>query len=319
MSTIHTISERITLIDGFDLGVSDRTGTYVLHDNQYTLIESGPSPSVPHVLKGLETLHINPADIQYLIVTHIHLDHAGGAGLMLEQCPNAKLVVHPRGARHLIDPTRLIEGAKAVYRDKFDRLFDPIVPIPKEKVLIKEDQDTLQIGDDWTLTFYDTPGHSAHHFSIFDPLSNGIFTGDTIGVRYEKLANEGHELVLPSTTPSQFDPEAMLNSLDRIEELGVEKIYFGHFNVSTNPTLIFKQIREWLPKFVAAGEEVYQNGGSQEELSKQMLSLVQEELDRVGIDRYHHAYDLIKLDMDVSSMGIFHYLTKRDKKLEENQ
>lgn len=313
MSTIKTISPRVTLIDGYDLGIRDRTGTYVLHEQQYTLIESGPSPSVPHILKGLEKLGIDPSDIKYLIVTHIHLDHAGGAGLLLQHCPNAKIVVHPRGARHLIDPSRLIEGAKAVYGDSFDHLFNPIVSIPEERVLIKGDRETLQIGEGCQLIFYDTPGHSAHHFSIFDPISNGIFTGDTIGVRYEPLAADGYELILPSTSPNQFDPNAMIRSLNQIEELGVETIYFGHFSASTRPVNVYEHIRKWLPTFMATGEAIYQTGGTYQELSKQLVSLIQQELDHAGISRDHRVYEHIKLDMKVSAMGILDYLSKRNQ------
>ncbi|TWI58933.1 MBL fold metallo-hydrolase [Halalkalibacter nanhaiisediminis] len=312
MAAIKTISPRISLIDGYDLGMDDRTGTYVLHEEEYTLIESGPSPSVDHVLKGLESLKIDPADIKYLIVTHIHLDHAGGAGLLLTHCPNAKMIVHRRGARHLIDPSRLIAGAKAIYGDQFDRLFDPILPIPEERIIIKDNLDTLQIGKECKLTFYDTPGHAAHHFSIYDPISNGIFTGDTIGVRYEPLTLDGYdEFVLPSTSPNQFDPEAMLNSLNQIEALGVEKIYFSHFNTSTNPANVYAHIRKWLPLFMDVGTSIHQKEGTHEDLADQLFLLVLEELDRVGVDRGHRVYEHIKVDISVSAMGIFDYLSKR--------
>jgi glyoxylase-like metal-dependent hydrolase (beta-lactamase superfamily II) len=109
------LGKQIHLIDGFDLGMPGRTGTYVIQEEQLTLIETGPSPSVPYVLQGLRDLGLSPEDVKYIIVTHIHLDHSGGAGLLLKDCPNATVVVHPRGARHLADPSRLIESARSVY------------------------------------------------------------------------------------------------------------------------------------------------------------------------------------------------------------
>ncbi|HET7616397.1 MAG TPA: MBL fold metallo-hydrolase, partial [Bacillales bacterium] len=212
------LGNRIHLIDGFDLKTPGRTGTYVLQEEELTLVETGPSPSVPYVLAGLNDLGLDPAEVKYIIVTHIHLDHAGGAGLLLQHCPNAKVVVHPRGNRHLADPSRLVAGARQVYGEQFDELFDPIVPIPEDRLIVKDDGETLKIGAECTLRFYDSPGHAKHHFSIYDPVSNGIFTGDTAGVRYHQTQDQGLTFYLPSTSPNQFDPEAMLHSIERFRK-----------------------------------------------------------------------------------------------------
>ncbi len=163
----------MTLIDLYDLSMPERTGAYVLHADELTVVETSASPSVPHLLKGLEDLNLDPKDVKHIIVTHIHLDHAGGVGLFLEHCPNATVYVHPKGKRHLADPAKLIAGAKAVYGDQFDELFDPIVPVPEERLVEKGEGDTLDIGGR-VLTFYDSPGHAKHHLSIHDSLSNGI-------------------------------------------------------------------------------------------------------------------------------------------------
>src|SRR5690625_2393642 len=185
------IDARIHLIDGFDLGVPERTGTYVIAEEELTIVETGPSPSVKYIKQGLQDLGFSLDEVKYIIVTHIHLDHAGGAGLLARECPNAKVVVHPRGERHLIDPTKLAAGARAIYGDSFSELFDPIVPIAADRLIVKNEGDTLKIGSDCTLEFLNTPGHSKHHFSIYDPVSNGIFTGDTAGIRYQQLIHDG--------------------------------------------------------------------------------------------------------------------------------
>ena len=141
-----SIEQRIYLIDGYDMGVPERTGTYVIDEEELTIVETGPSPSVKHVKDGLQSLGFSLDQVKYIIVTHIHLDHAGGVGLLLQDCPNAQVVVHSRGARHLADPERLIAGAKAVYGDKFSKLFDPILHVPEDRLLIKGEGDALKIG-----------------------------------------------------------------------------------------------------------------------------------------------------------------------------
>ncbi|WP_085505553.1 MBL fold metallo-hydrolase [Thalassobacillus devorans] len=307
------LGNRIQLIDGYDLGMPGRTGTYVLNEEHLTLIETGPSPSIPYVLEGLKELDINPEAIRYIIVTHIHLDHAGGAGLLLKECPNAEVVVHPRGKRHLADPSRLIAGARAVYGEKFDELFDPIVPIPEDRLLVKEDGETLDIGPDCTLTFYDSPGHAKHHFSIHDSKSNGIFTGDTVGVRYHQTQDKGLTFYLPSTSPNQFDPGAMKASIDRFRTLGVDRIYFGHFGESAQPEEVFQQVEVWLPKFVAAGEEALANDEGQAGVKKRLYQLVQDYLQNHNIPDTHPVHQVLEVDFEVCAMGIVDLLNKQNK------
>jgi glyoxylase-like metal-dependent hydrolase (beta-lactamase superfamily II) len=323
VDTMQNFSElgygyRISLIDGYDLDRKNRTGTYVIADKNITLVETSASPSIPHLLKGLDDLGVDLEDITYIILTHIHLDHAGGAGLFLQNCPNAKVIVHPKGARHLEDPTRLIAGAKAVYGEDFNRLFDPILPIPHEKMIIKQDKETIQTGDNSTLTFFDTPGHANHHFSIFDSVSKGMFSGDTVGIYYRELDQEGIEFYLPSTSPNQFNPEAMLAATDLYERLGVERIYFGHYGASDNPKEVYKQLQYWLPIFVETAEASFKEHKIFEEqvaaTSKKLFLQVAAHLKEKGISIDHPVFEIINLDLNVCSMGLIDYLAKREKK-----
>ncbi len=315
----ENLGHRTYLIDGFDLNTERRTGSYVLLGDKLTIIETSASPSVPYILDGLKQLNLDPKDVEYIIVTHVHLDHAGGAGLLLNDCPDAKVVVHSRGKRHLADPSRLIAGARAVYGEQFDDLFDPIVPIPEEKLVVMEDGEGLSISDDCTLTFYDSPGHAKHHFSIFDPVSNGMFTGDTSGIFYPQLLDEGLELYMPTTSPNQFDPDAMLNSIARFEETGVDRIYFGHYGMSENPQEVYKQMRFWIPEFVEAGESGMKKAGSasMEEATASIYDKLYEKvsshLTDKGIPESHPVYELIKLDLEVSAMGLADYFMKKGK------
>jgi glyoxylase-like metal-dependent hydrolase (beta-lactamase superfamily II) len=317
LQNISELGFRISLIDGFDLDRRNRTGTYVIADEDITLVETSASPSIPHLMKGLEHLGIALEDITYIILTHIHLDHAGGAGLFLQHCPNAKVIVHPKGARHLEDPTRLIAGAKAVYGEEFNKLFDPILPIPFERMLIKQDRESLKTSDTSTLTFYDTPGHANHHLSIYDSVSKGMFSGDTVGIYYRELDEEGLEFYLPSTSPNQFNPDAMLAAAELYESIGVERIYFGHYGVSENPKEVYKQLHYWLPKFVETAKSAYREYASFEDqvaaTSKNIFTEVAVHLGEKGITADHPVFEIIAMDLNVCSMGLIDYLVKQEK------
>lgn len=308
------IDERIHLIDGFDLGVPQRTGTYVINEEELTLVETGPSPSIKHVKQGMKDLGFSLDQVKYIILTHIHLDHAGGAGLFIRDCPNAKIVVHPKGARHLADPKRLIAGAQAVYGDSFQELFDPVIPVPEDRIIIRGEGDTLQISPTCTLEFFDTPGHAKHHFSIYDPVSDGIFTGDTVGIRYEQLIPDGVDLFLPSTSPNQFDPEAMRQAISRIRQMNVDRIYYGHFGMTEKVEEALKQVTEWLGVFEQEAEDTFKAGKGYDELAGRLLQQVKEYLRTLLIDDDHGVYVLINMDMQVSALGLIDYLQKKYKK-----
>lgn len=325
MKDVYQISDRLFLIDAHDLGRKGRTGTYVLKEEKLTIIETSASPSVPYILKGLKELNLDPKEIEYIIVTHIHLDHAGGAGFMLQYCPNAKVVVHPKGARHLADPSRLIQGARAVYGEQFDELFDPIVPIQEDRLIIKEDGETLTLSEECTLTFYDTPGHAKHHFSIHDSVTNGIFSGDTVGIYYEELKEDGIDLILPSSSPNQFDPDAMLHSTKRFEELGVNSIYFSHFGVCHQPEKVYEAMRKWVPLFVESGKTGLEKAPrdnmkkSVEAVEHELKQHVYSYLAELGIKEGHPVFELLAIDLEVSAMGLVDYFRKKEKELQKNE
>lgn len=304
------LNERIYLIDGHDLGVTERTGIYVIQEEELTIVETSASPSIKYVKEGLKALGISLDEVKYIIVTHIHLDHAGGAGLLMQECPNARVVVHPKGARHLADPSRLIAGAKAVYGDKFSSLFEPILPIAEERLIVKGEGETLKIGPNCQLEFLDTPGHANHHFSIYDPISNGMFTGDTVGVRYEQLVPDGVHLFLPSTSPNQFDPDAMQRAMDRMEQMQLDTIYFGHYGMTNEPDEVYRQVSSWLKVYVNEAKTVYAEQKGYEVLAERLGSLVREHLRGLGIPDDHEVYSILQLDVEVSAMGLLDYLSK---------
>ncbi|MHA6253295.1 MBL fold metallo-hydrolase [Oceanobacillus sp. CAU 1775] len=305
-----SFDERISLIDGFDMEIPSRTGIYVINEPELTLIEVGPSPSVKYIKKGLETIGFTMEEVKYIIVTHVHLDHAGGAGLLLQQCPNAKLIVHPRGARHLIDPSRLAAGARAIYGESFSDIYDPIIPVPEDRVITKGEGDTLEIGPDCVLEFWDTPGHAKHHFSVYDSKSNGIFTGDAVGIRYEHLLRSGVELYLPSTSPNHFNPNDMHATIQRVFEKRVDRIYFGHYGMSENPEEALKQAMKWLDIYMDIAEEVVEAGGDYNEIASRIMRRLKGFLRIAGIPEDHEIYIILNLDIQVSALGIMDYFQK---------
>lgn len=317
MKNVEKLLDNIYLIDGFDLNMKERTGTYVLAEKDLTIIETSSSPSVPYIIKGLEELGYSPKDIKYIIVTHIHLDHAGGAGLLLQQCPDAKVVVHPKGKRHLADPTKLIAGARAVYGEKFDSLFNPILPVPEEQLMVMNNEDTLTIGENCTLTFYDTPGHANHHFSIYHSAVNGMFTGDTAGIFYTQLYKEGIEFYLPTTTPSNFDPDKMKQSINLYKSMNLDYIFFGHYGMSKNPAEVYQQVTNWLLPFVDVTEKAYKKGTSLEEMigltTKGLFEKVSSYLDELKVPKKHEIYSVLQLDLEVCAMGLIDYIHKKNK------
>ena len=313
MANVQQIAPNFYCIDTHDLNHKQRTSSYLLVDEKITLIETSASPSVPYIMAGLKELNIALEDIHYVIVTHIHLDHAGGAGLFLQSCPNAKLVVHPRGATHMIDPSRLIASAKGVYGAEFDRLFDPIVPIAAERIIEVQHKQQLQLGQHH-LTFYHTEGHAKHHVSILYSATNGLFVGDTTGVRYPEMDGEAIDLIIPSTSPNQYDPATMEQSIQLYETLQANELYFGHYGAYRNPAEAYRQVRYWTPFFLEAGKKARTVSNDFQEqahyLDARLKELLFGYLQENGIADTHPVYQTIPFDTIVSAMGILDYFAK---------
>ncbi|QQK79951.1 MBL fold metallo-hydrolase [Salicibibacter cibi] len=290
------------MIDGLDLHLPERTGIYVLDAEELTIIETGPSLSYPQIKAGLEQLGKSLEDIRHIIVTHIHLDHSGGCGQLLKDTPHATVHVHPSGKKHLVDPEKLVKGAKVVYGSSFHDLFDPVIPIPEERTNICEDGDRLQIGENHTLAFFDTPGHAFHHMSILDEHTNALFTGDTVGILYRGFRHE-KPLVLPSTSPPQFDAPSMKESWKRIESLQPATIYFGHFGGSGNIADIFQSTSKWLEKWISITKEVAAEEGGSGILSQRLYQSVYDVYK--GLDEKNPAWEAIKMDSHISSLGLY--------------
>ncbi len=201
----------------------------IVENGRAAVVDSGTNDSVPFVLDTLAAKGLGPDAIDFVLLTHVHLDHAGGAGLLMQKAPNAKLVVHPRGMRHMVDPSKLMAATRDVYGVEAARkMYGDIVPVPKERVLEATDGYTVELAGR-AFTFYDTPGHARHHNCILDGATGHLFTGDMFGLSYRELDRDGRQFIFPATTPSQFDPEAFHASIARMTALQPEALYLTHY------------------------------------------------------------------------------------------
>jgi glyoxylase-like metal-dependent hydrolase (beta-lactamase superfamily II) len=198
-------------------------------DAEVAFIEVGTNSSTSRLMKTLERRGRKPEEVRYVIVTHVHLDHAGGAGSLMQLLPNATLLVHPYGARHMINPVKLEAGARAVYGDAlFEQVYGELIPVPEERVKIMQDGQEVTLGNR-CLSFMDTPGHARHHFCVHDSLTNGWFTGDTFGLSYREFDTENGAFLFPTTTPIQFDPEALKASVRKLLASQPDCMYLTHY------------------------------------------------------------------------------------------
>ncbi|MHB1271347.1 MAG: MBL fold metallo-hydrolase [Rhodanobacter sp.] len=201
----------------------------VVEKGHAAFVDCGTNHSVPRMLDALSTAGLTAADVDWLILTHVHLDHAGGAGELIAQLPNAKLVVHPRGARHMIDPSKLWAGASAVYGEAImERTYGRLRPIPAARVVEAPDGHVVELAGR-ALRCLDTPGHAMHHLAVYDARANICFTGDVFGLSYRDFDTANGPFILPTTSPVQFDPPALHASIDRLLTLRPAAMYLTHY------------------------------------------------------------------------------------------
>lgn len=202
----------------------------VVEKGRVALVDTGSNDALPHVLEALERVGLGVEAVDYIILTHIHLDHAGGAGSLMQACPNARLVVHPRGTRHMAAPMRLVEGVIAVYgADYVKRVYGEIVPVPAARIIPAVDGLQLDLAGRELLCL-DAPGHARHHIAILDRQTRGFFTGDVFGLSYREMDTDGRAFIFPSTTPTQFEPDAMVATVDRLLDFQPEVLYLTHYS-----------------------------------------------------------------------------------------
>ena len=274
--------------------------------------DTGTSRSVPRAVEFLDSHHLRPEDVDYVIPTHVHLDHAGGAGAMMRVFPNAQLVVHPRGARHMINPERLIQGTISVYgNEKTAALYGEIIPVPEDRVIIAADGFELEFRSR-RLQFLDTPGHARHHFCVFDLNYRGLFSGDTLGIAYPAFTTGNGPFLFPTTTPPQFEPEALHASIDRLAALDPRRVYLTHFGPITPTPPLVTGLHRHLDRFVELAKEVADQDQPANLLERSIGEYLFEAAKQHGCQLADAAiWDGLATDVTLNAQGIEVWLERR--------
>lgn len=278
----------------------------LIENNHATYIDVGTSHCVPHLLEALRAKNISVENVDYVIVTHVHLDHAGGAGKLMQALPNARLIVHPRGARHLINPTKLIASATAVYGEQaFQANYGEIIPVAADRVIEAGDEQVIDFQSR-PLLFLDSPGHARHHFAIFDERSKSFFSGDTFGISYREFDTPQGIFIFASTTPVQFEPPVLHNSINRLLSYHPEKIYLTHYGEVTDIARLADKLHESIDKQLAIGKSIANQGKDRHTLLfKGIMGYFLEELQQLDCTLpVEICRELLTIDVELNAQGI---------------
>ena len=281
-------------------------------------VDTGTAHTAPRLLALLDHLGLSPEQVRYVIPTHVHLDHAGGSGQLMAACPSAELVVHPKGAPHMVDPSRLTAGATAVYGEEvFRRDFGNLEGVPEHRCIAADDGHAFYLSDR-ELVFVDTPGHANHHGCIWDARSRGFFTGDTFGIAYPELQSTKGPWLFAPTTPVAFDPDAWHRSVDRLMSFDPRRMYLTHFGEIPANQALSTRLRESIDRLAATARSVQDLGEARAaELRTRVDALLLREAREHGValadDRIR---ELLAVDINLNSQGLEVWLARQEKRRE---
>ncbi len=304
------VAQGIEVIDSRYLG-EDVAAIYLLRqEDEIAIIETGTKHSLPYIERALEEDGLCFENVSYVIPTHVHLDHAAGAGALMGVCDNATLVVHPRGARHMVDPSKLVAGTKAVYGEKkFNELYGKIEPVESERIIEANDNYLLNMGGR-VLKFIDTPGHARHHFCIWDQESESMFTGDTFGVSYREFDSKGEVFIFPTTTPVQFEPEELIKSINNLMKYNPKRVCLTHFGAITPTEKVVTQLIEGIKFFSDLAIEYTTQEYAEEKIQKAMMDHLLQELKIMGVSDALFCQNKLRNDVVLNTQGIMYWQNK---------
>ena len=279
----------------------------VVENGRAAFIETGPNSAVPRLLGALDALGLERDAVDYVIPTHVHLDHAGGAGLLMQNLPRAKLVIHPRGARHMIDPSVLMEGVRAVYgAEVAARDYGELVPIPAERVITTSEAMVIELAGR-PLRFADTPGHARHHHCIWDEASRGWFTGDTFGIVYPEL----QPYIVPACAPVQFDQEELHKSVARLLAQRPERMYLTHYGAVRDAERLAVQYLAQVDAMSDVARSLASAPGRHDQLKRAFGDIYIAELRRSGSTQSENFLrDILATDIELNAQGLGTWLDR---------
>ncbi len=304
---IHTIDT------GFHRPRFDASHLIVEH-GRAAFVDVGTNHSVPRLLAALAAQGLAPAAVEYVILTHVHLDHAGGAGALLRHLPNARVVVHPRGVRHMVDPTQLLAGASAVYgTEEVRRSYGDLVPIPPERIDTAHDGHVVTLAGR-ELVCLDTPGHARHHLSVWDERSRAFFPGDTFGLSYREFDSARGAFVLPTTTPVQFEPEALHASIERMLEYRPRQMFLTHYGRVTEPARLAAELHEQIEAMVAIARAHAGDPQRHARLTADLAHLYTSRARAHGCDLdAARVRELLAMDIELNAQGLAVWLDRAQR------
>jgi glyoxylase-like metal-dependent hydrolase (beta-lactamase superfamily II) len=307
---VHPLGDGMYIVDtGFHRPHFD-AAYLIVEAGRAAFIDTGTNFSVPRLLAALDDLGLPRSAVDHVIPTHVHLDHAGGVGLLMQSLPEATVLVHPRGARHLIDPTALYQGALAVYgADEMARAYGVLQPVPADRVQAVADEAEVSLAGR-PLRFIDTPGHARHHHCIWDGRTRGWFTGDTFGVGYAEFTTERGAWVLPTSTPVQFEPDALHRSIERLLEAQPACMYLTHYGRVTDVPRLATLLHAQIDAMVALGLQLRDAPDRHGRLKTALEALYRQGMTDHGIADVDGCLAGLALDIELNAQGLAIWLDR---------
>jgi len=284
----------------------------IVEDGRGAFVDTGTNDSVPLLLDALVQQNLDAADIDFVFLTHVHLDHAGGAGRLMQKLPNARCVVHPRGAPHMVDPARLVAGAEAVYGpEEMRRTYGDIRAIDAGRIVVPDDEQWFELGGR-SMQILFTEGHARHHYCLNDPQSKGVFTGDSFGISYRELDTVAGEFIFPTTTPASFDPPEAHKAIDRIMGCEPQQLYLTHYSRVRNLGRLAADMHVRIDDYVAMALQHVDDTNRSETLSASMFDYFCNRLAKHGFkgDR-DTMWSVLQMDVDLNTQGLEAWLARQ--------
>ena len=300
----------VVAVDTLYLRPSADASHLVIADGHAAFVDTGTNSSVPYLLDALRQYDLEPGDVDYVFLTHVHLDHAGGAGTLMQALPNARCIIHPRGAPHMADPSKLIAGTQGVYgKQQAFELYGDIVPIDAARIIAAADEDRFTFGGREVRALH-TEGHARHHYCLHDPQSRGVFTGDSFGISYRELDTEKGEFIFPTTTPPHFEPTEAHKAVDRIMAQEPDRLYLTHYSRVNDVQRLAGDMHECLDGFVAIARRHQDRDDRREAMERDLFEFLYQRLAAHGYEQGREAaQDFLNHDMVLISQGLDAWLS----------